>query len=101
MTDPLFRRRIPEAAALQMSIVLMNLLECQFATLEGLPARTSKSERSRQQSICDTYLRQLVDLDIPPNTRGLWGSGCPRVRDAMLALAAPTSPTPAQEADHG
>lgn len=99
MTDPLFQRRTPEAAAFQMSIVLMNLLECQFATLEGLPKRTSKYERDRQQHICDNYLRQLVDLDIPPHTRGLRGSACPRVRDAMLALAAPTSPTP--EADHG
>lgn len=93
MADELFKRRTPEAAARQMAIVLMNLLECQFATMEGMPARTSKSERARQQSICETYLRHLVDLDIPPETRGLRIGGCPRVRDAMLALAAPASPS--------
>lgn len=88
MTDKLFSRRVPEASARQMAIVLMNLLECQFATLQGLPARTSKSERARQQSICDTYLKQVIDLDIDPNTRGLRLGGCPRVRDAMLAVQA-------------
>lgn len=86
MKELLFKNRVPEAAARQMAMVLVNLLECQFATLEGLPARTSKSERSRQESICDAYARQLVDLDIPSDYPGLWGAGCPRVREAMQAI---------------
>ena len=83
--DPLFQRRTPEAAARQMAIVLMNLLECQYATLEGMPKRTSQYERKRQESIAGGYLRQLIDLDIQPDQRGLRGYPCPRVRDAMLA----------------
>lgn len=85
MSDQLFTRRIPEAAARQMAIVLVSLLECQFATLEGLPKRTSKYERERHESICKTYLDQLVDLDIPDDTTGLRGGGCPRVSRALKA----------------
>lgn len=86
MSDQLFARRKPEAAARQMAIVLMSLLECQFATLEGLPKSTSKAARARHQSICDTYVRQLIDLDIQEDTRGLRGFGCGRVADAMRAM---------------
>jgi len=83
MNEMIFSRRVPEAAARQMAIVLVNLLECQLATLEGLPKRTSKYERARHESICKTYIDQLVDLDIPEDTRGLRGGGCPRVSRAL------------------
>ena len=83
MTDPLFKNRTPEAAARQMAVVLMYYLECQYATLEGLPKSTSKRERARHQSIADGWLKQVMDLDISPQTRGLRGAGCGRVIEAM------------------
>lgn len=86
MSEELFSRRTPEAAARQMAVVLMNLLECQMATLEGLPARTSQYERNRQKLINDSYLQQLADLDIPADTRGLRGTPCIRVSEALRAL---------------
>ena len=86
--NPLFRRRTPEAAACQMAIVLVNLMECQLATLEGMPKRTSQHERKRQQDINDRYIAQLADLDIPANLPGLRGYPCPRVQDAINSLRA-------------
>jgi hypothetical protein len=88
MDDMLFRRRKPEAAARQMAIVLMNLLECQMATLEGMPKSASQYQRRRQASINETYLRHVVELDISEETRGLLGAGCPRVSAAMKAMRA-------------
>lgn len=76
----MFEKRTPEAVANQMAIVLMYMAECQFATLEGLPKRTSKSERARHESICKNAIDHLLDFRVDPNTRG-----CPRVREAMLA----------------
>ncbi len=88
MSDRMFECRTPEAVARQLAVVLMHAAECQFATLEGLTKRTSKYERQRHEQICKTLVDQLVDLRVDPDTRGLRGGGCTRVRDAMLARIA-------------
>lgn len=82
----LFANRVPEAAARQLAVVFINLLECQLATLEGLPKSISKAERKRQQLINERYLAQLIDLDVDPETPGLLGYRCQRVIDAVRRI---------------
>lgn len=66
--DPLFKDRVPEAAARQVAVVLAWLTECQLATLEGLEElkRTSKSELHRQRQICDQAVAHCKDLGVAP-----------------------------------
>lgn len=89
--DPMFKSRRPESAARQMAIVLMNLLECEMATLEGLEMKksSSKYEIRRHAQIVDGYLQHIIDLDIPEDTRGLRSAANGRVRDAIRARSKP------------
>lgn len=82
-SNPLFRERVPEAAAQQLATVLAWLTECQLATLEGmkLVKRTSKSELARQQLICDKAVAQCKDLGIIPV--GLRGDACIRLAERL------------------
>ena len=82
----LFANRVPEAAARQLAVVFINLLECQLATLEGMPKSISKAERKRQQLINERYLAQLIDLDVDPVTPGLLGHRCQRVIEAVRRI---------------
>ncbi len=81
--NPLFKSRVPEAAAQQLATVLAWLTECQLATLEYLQMvkRTPKSELSRQQQICDQAVAQCKDLGVSP--RGLHGDSCPRLAERL------------------
>lgn len=85
--EGLFRDRCPEAAAQQLAIVLVDLVECELATLQILRDRkgTSKSDLRRQESICETAVGQLRDLNVPPETLGLRGRPSPRVKAALSA----------------
>lgn len=90
--DPLnglFKARVPEAAAYQLAIVLAWLTECQLATLEGLSSKksTPKGELARQQGICEDAVRQCADLGLAPGVRGLRGSPCSRLDQALKSLA--------------
>lgn len=82
-SDPLFKDRMPEAAARQLATVLAWLTECQLATLEGLEAvkRTSKSELARQRDICDQAVSQCKDLGVTPG--GLRGNRCVRLAERL------------------
>lgn len=81
--DPLFRDRVPEAAARQLAVVLAWLTECQLATLEGLKLvkRTSKSELARQEQICNKAVSQCKDLGVSPV--GLRGTLCVRLAERL------------------
>lgn len=83
MISPLFKDRVPEAAAQQLAVVLAWLTECQLATLEGmkLVKRTSKSELARQQQICDKAVAQCKDLGVSPV--GLRGDTCIRLAELL------------------
>ncbi len=82
-SNPLFKERVPEAAAQQLATVLAWLIECQLATLEGmkLVKRTSKSELVRQQQICDRAVAQCKDLGVTPV--GLRGDACIRLAERL------------------
>lgn len=84
-TNPLFRDRVPEAAALQLAIVLASSTEYHLATLESLEMRksTSKSDLARQRAICDTLVQQCRDLGMPAEQRGLRGLPCGRLRERL------------------
>lgn len=90
MSERLFKNRTPEAAARQMAIVLVSLLESEMATLEGMRLLKSspKYALNRHQQIVDRYVHQLHELDIPSDTRGLRGMPCPRVSAALASLEA-------------
>lgn len=83
MVNPLFRDRVPEAAARQLAVVLAWLTECQLATLEGmkLVKRTSRSELARQQQICDKAVAHCKDLGVSPG--GLRGDTCIRLAEFL------------------
>lgn len=82
--DPLLAERTPEAAALQLAIVLAWLAECELATLQGLKLKrsTPKSEIRRHESICATMVYHCADLGITPI--GLMGQRCPRLQQELL-----------------
>ncbi len=82
-SNPLFRERVPEAAAQQLATVLAWLTECQLATLEGmkLVKRTSKSALVRQRQICDRSVAQCKDLGVTPI--GLRGDACIRFAERL------------------
>lgn len=84
--NPMFKDRVPEAAASQLGVVLAWLAECQLATLEDLEGRksTSKSELARHRDICQKAVFHCADLAVPP--RGLLGRDCGRLAEAMAAL---------------
>lgn len=92
MVSELFARRTPEAAARQLAVSLAWLTECQLATLESLELRksTSKSELARQRSICEDAVRHCYELSVEP--RGMRGTGCPRLKKRLDALAASGAP---------
>ncbi|WP_139222951.1 hypothetical protein [Paracidovorax wautersii] len=87
MTNPLFRDRVPEAAAQQLATALAWLTECQLATLEGmkLVKRTPKSELARQQQICDRAVAQCKDLGVTPV--GPSGDACIRLSGRLASVA--------------
>ena len=99
-TNPLFKDRVPEAAAQQLASVLAWLAECQLATLEDLEGRksTSKRELERQTSICDTAVRQCFELGVSP-LFGLNGQRCLRLGERLSAIQPDTSS--ARERHHG
>jgi len=81
--SPLFRDRVPVAAANQLAIVLAWLTECDLATLEGLEgmSKVSKRELERQRFICDTAVRHCFDLGVQPV--GLEGRRCTRLEERL------------------
>lgn len=99
-TNPLFKDRVPEAAAQQLATVLAWLAECQLATLEDLEGRksTSKRELERQASICDMAVRQCSELGVSP-LFGLNGQRCLRLQERLSAIQPETSS--ARERHHG
>jgi hypothetical protein len=68
VSERLFSKRVPEAAARQLAVVLAWVVECQLATLEQLEERKSTSARelNRQRSICDTAVWHFRDLQAEP-----------------------------------
>lgn len=86
--DPLFKNRVPEAAARQLAVVLAWVTECQLATLEQLQSRktASKADLKRQQEICDKAVDQCRDLGVQP--KGVWGRDCPRLTERLAAAGA-------------
>lgn len=91
--NPLFKDRVPEAAAQQLATVLAWLAECQLATLEGLEGRksTSKAELVRQSSICDMAVRQCFELGVSPAC-GLRGRRCVRLAERLSTLILAATP---------
>lgn len=83
--DPLFRDRVPEAAARQAAVVLAWLTECQLETLDEMQARrgTAKSSLTRQREICATAVAQCKDLGVSPV--GLRGDRCHRLEERLKA----------------
>jgi hypothetical protein len=81
--DPLFRDRVPEAAARQLAIVLASSTEFHLATLEDLQLRASSSQSAirRQTEICTQLVAECAVLGVHP--RGLRGNLCTRLQDAM------------------
>lgn len=91
-TDPLhglFNDRAPEVAARQLAVVVAWLTECQLASLESIASKrsTPKGELERHRRICDDAVKQCADLGLGPGIRGLRGFPCPRLDDALRALA--------------
>lgn len=86
MSAELFRNRIPEAAAMQLAIVLKSATEMHLATLEHLRCvkRVPKYELERQESICNTLVEQCIDLDVPVEMKGLRGVPCSRLDELLL-----------------
>jgi hypothetical protein len=84
--DPLFRDRVPEAAAHQLATVLAWLVECQLATLEQLMERKSSSRKDveRQALICTEAVRHCAELGVSPS--GLAGKACERLRERLAAF---------------
>lgn len=83
MSEALFARRTPEAAARQLAIVLASATEWNLATLERLQERKASSahDKSRQQTICDDLVRHCRDLGVSPY--GLNGWKCTRLADLL------------------
>lgn len=81
--NPLFKDRVPEAAAQQLATVLAWLTECQLATLKGLQMRrsTAKSELARQEQLCAEAVRHCRELGVQP--RGLMGQHCLRLAERL------------------
>ena len=95
MTESLFTRRTPDAAARQLAIVLKSATEMHLATLERLRERKSsaKYDLKRQQEICDTLIQQCIELGVPADMRGLRGVPCPRLDEYLRSNAtAPRRP---------
>jgi len=88
--EGLFRDRTPAAAAQQLAIVLVWLAECELATYERLETikRSSKHQLGRHKEIGDKVIEQLADLNVPADTRGLFGRPCPRVRERLTDIYA-------------
>ena len=74
----------------QTACVLAYATETHLATLERLEMRrsVSKSDLSRQTSICTTLVGQCFDLGIEP--KGLRGQTCVRLEERLDALKAAT-----------
>jgi hypothetical protein len=84
MTDnPLFRDRVPEAAANQLAVVLAWATECALATVEQLEhrKRVSKRELARHQSIANELVAHCRELNVAPH--GLGGAPCPRLEKLL------------------
>lgn len=76
-----------EGASREMALALANFTECQLATLEGLPVRSSKSERLRHQTIADDMVNtcRFFRVQDHPKWDQMFGPfHCPRLR-ARLA----------------
>jgi hypothetical protein len=88
--NALFANRTPEAAALQMAVVLAWSAECHLATLERLRERKSsaKYDLNRQQSICDDLVYHCEKLGISEDARGLKGFPCTRLREVLKTIRA-------------
>lgn len=78
--NPLFRDRVPEAAAQQIATVLAWLAECQLGTLADMEGRksTSKRELARQRWICAVVVQHCHELGVQPRGFQPQGFG-PRV----------------------
>lgn len=89
--DPLFRDRVPEAAARQLAVALASATEWHLATLEQLHERKSSSKRDirRQTNICNELVLHCRELGISP-WRGLRGYPCTRLAD-RIAIATNSS----------
>ena len=81
--SPLFTDRTPTAAALQLATVLAWATECNLATLEQLQARkrASRSDKERQQRICELLVYHCRDLKVRPN--GFAGERCKRLAEEL------------------
>lgn len=81
--DPLFEKRVPEAAAVQLAIVLASATEWNLATLERLESRKSSTayDRHRQKEICDKLVEHCKDLNVQPV--GLRGEMCQRLKERL------------------
>ena len=81
--NPLFSERVPEAAAVQLALVLAWATECQLATLEELKARKSASQRDirRHASIAAKLVFNCKDLNVTP--RVFCGRPCPRLTEYL------------------
>ena len=67
---------------------LAHFTECQLATLEGLPARTSARARRRQQQIADEMVETCRALGIRPAERWRGEPNTPRLRKLLEATNA-------------
>jgi hypothetical protein len=85
-TDPLFRDRVPEAAAVQLAVVLAWIAECELATLEYYRCTKSapRSQLRRHESICADLVKHCRELNIRPS--GLYGKPCPRLAELLTPL---------------
>ena len=84
--EPLFMGRVPEAAALQLAVVLPSSTEDHLLALERLSGmkRASRSELARVRDACDKLVSQCADLGVEPV--GLRGAKCVRLAAAMKSL---------------